>query len=129
MPSSSSDLPQDIAACHALLGELLEEHEQHEALREQQTATIAADREALAEKDRKLAEQQQTIVEQQTTIERLVADLALLKRALFGSRRERYLDDPRQGVLFDATELQEGNKPAVKDGGQEPEPRKVVSQS
>ncbi len=122
MTSSSSDLPQDIAACHALLGELLEEHEQHEALREQQAATIAVQSEALAEKDRKLAEQQQTIVEQQMTIDRLVADLALLKRSLFGSRRERYLDDPRQGVLFDATQLEESNKPAAQDDGQEPEP-------
>jgi transposase len=61
--ASASDLPQDIAACHAL------------------------------------------IEQQQATIERMTADIALLKRALFGSRRERFVDDPRQEYLFDTTPI------------------------
>ena len=60
--SSRSDLPQDIAACHALIDQ------------------------------------------QQATIDRLSADMALLKRALFGRRRERFVDDPRQTYLFDSTQ-------------------------
>lgn len=90
MTSSRWDLPQDLDACHA---------------------TIIAQSRALAEKDEQIAELRQTIIEQQTTIDRLVADIALLKRALFGSRRERYADDPQQKLLFDSMEL-EGDKPS-----------------
>lgn len=111
--TSSAALPPDIAACHAMLRGLLAEREQCEALQRQQAVTIAAHEEALARKDQKLGEQEQTIAEQQATIDRLVEDLALLKRALFGSRRERYLDDPRQGVLFESAELPEDQQPAA----------------
>jgi transposase len=79
MTSLPSELPQDITACHTLLREMFAE----------------------------LAERDQTIAEQQATIDRLQADLALLKRSLFGSRRERYVDDPRQGLLFESSELEE----------------------
>ena len=61
--ASASDLPQEIAACHALIDQ------------------------------------------QQATIDRMAADMVLLKRALFGSRRERFVDDPRQEYLFDTTPL------------------------
>ena len=50
-------------------------------------------------------QQAETIDEQQATIDRLSADIALLKRALFGSRRERFQDDPNQQYLFDSTEV------------------------
>ncbi len=49
-------------------------------------------------------QQQATIDEQQTAISSLKRDLALMKRALFGQRRERF-DDPRQGLLFDFVEI------------------------
>ena len=52
-----------------------------------------------------LAEHQETIADQQQTIDNLAADNALLKRSLFGSRRERYTD-PAQTLLFDATTLE-----------------------
>jgi transposase len=74
--SSRSELPQDIESCHALIVRLEEERRQ----------------------------QAETIREQQETIDRLTADLALLKRAMFGSRRERFVDDPRQGYLFEPRE-------------------------
>jgi hypothetical protein len=46
------------------------------------------------------------IDEQQATIDRLSADMALLKRALFGSRRERFRsDDPDQQYLFESEEV------------------------
>lgn len=50
-----------------------------------------------------LAQYQETIADQQQTIDNLSADNALLKRSLFGSRRERYTDNPAQGFLFDTT--------------------------
>ena len=52
-----------------------------------------------------LARQQATIVEQEQTIENLAADNVLLKRAMFGSRRERFVDDPTQKLLFASTPL------------------------
>ncbi len=54
-----------------------------------------------------IARQQETITEQEQTIENLAADNALLKRSLFGSRRERFTGDPdpAQTLLFDATSL------------------------
>lgn len=89
MTAKRSDLPQDIAGCHALIERLQAERgQQHEQLQ----ATIE--------------EQQQTIGEQQTTIAKLTADVQLLKRALFGTRRERFVDDPRQGYLFEPAALQ-----------------------
>ena len=62
---------------------------------------------------------EETIVQQQETIDRLMADLALLKRSLFGSRRERFIDDPRQGLLFDSTELDSDNKAIVPEAEEE----------
>ena len=70
MSASRPDLPQDLAACHALIDE------------------------------------------QQATIDRLSADMALLKRALFGRRRERFVDDPRQTYLFDSTQPNAEEVPA-----------------
>ena len=77
MDSSPLDLPNDIDACHTLI------------LRQ--------------EEDRR--QQAETMAEQQETIDRLMAEVALLKRAFFGSRRERFVDHPQQGYLFDSTEL------------------------
>ena len=50
-----------------------------------------------------LAEYRETIAAQEQTIENLAADNSLLKRSLFGSRRERYTDDPAQTLLFNAS--------------------------
>lgn len=110
MMSASSDLPQDLPACHVLLRALQAQCAQFQSQEHQQAERIAAQSAALSERDRKVAELEQTIVEQETTIDRLGADLALLKRALFGSRRERYVEDPRQGVLFEATQLDEDHR-------------------
>lgn len=40
--------------------------------------------------------QAETIVLQQAMIDRLMADVAVLKQALFGSRREGFVDNARQ---------------------------------
>jgi hypothetical protein len=47
-----------------------------------------------------LAEHEETIADQHQTIKNLSADNALLKRSLFGPRRERFTD-PAQILLFD----------------------------
>jgi transposase len=67
------------------------------------------------------------IQEQQATIDRLSTDMALLKRALFGSRRERFRgDDPNQQYLFDSEELQaETAKPESPGDDQEARPRRT----
>jgi len=122
MTSFHSDLPQDIEACHALIHELLDElaevRQRLEQLQSQQPPAESVGEPT--QQDAKLAEREQTILEQQATIDRLLADLALLKRALFGSRRERYIEDPRQGVLFDLMELNGEQPPAEEpaDGGE-----------
>jgi transposase len=48
-----------------------------------------------------LAETALTCEEKQREIERLRAELELFQRYLFGRRRERFVDDPNQGRLFD----------------------------
>ena len=45
-------------------------------------------------------EQRATIAAQQEALQRAVEQLTLLKKALFGPRRERYVPSPDQGLLF-----------------------------
>jgi len=88
MSDASAPLPTTLATCHARLREMM-----------------AAS-----------AQQQATIDEQQTLLRAMQRDIALMKRTLFGQRRERF-EDPRQGTLFDAVEVG-GPKPddnAVED--------------
>ena len=54
--------------------------------------------------DGQLRQQQATIDEQQAAIDSLRRDLALMKRTLFGQRRERF-EDPHQGLLFGSVEI------------------------
>ena len=114
MTSPRPELPDDIDRCHALIAQLQAEL---------QTAAAAAHDGAahVAHLETLLAQHQETIAEQEQTIETLAADNALLKRCLFGSRRERFTD-PAQTLLFDATtldsppsnEADEENKPPKK---------------
>jgi transposase len=53
-----------------------------------------------------LAEHEETVATQQQTIDDLAADNKLLKRSLFGSRRERYIEDATQTFLFDVKTLE-----------------------
>ena len=86
MTAKRSGFPQDISGCYALIERQQAESEQQQRIIEQQ---------------------QRTIEEQQATLANLSVDMQLLKRALFGSRRERFIDDPRQGYLFESN-AQEG---------------------
>ena len=51
-----------------------------------------------------LAESSQTVAQQQQLLDKLTHEMALMKRWIFGSRRERYGDDPRQQKLFEASD-------------------------
>lgn len=79
------ELPSDVARCHAVI-------EQLHAELQRATEQIAAWNSAAVE-TRDVA----------ARIAHRAADNALLKRSLFGSRRERYTDDPAQALLFTVT--------------------------
>ena len=104
MTSPRPELPDDIQACHALIEQLQAEldaaRDQIATLQLAAAVQDAAAQDARAQLEELLARYQETITEQEQTIENLAADNALLKRALFGSRRERFTDDPAQTLLF-----------------------------
>lgn len=62
-----------------------------------------------------VAEYQERNADLQQMIDNLAADNALLKRSLFGCRRERYTDDPSQGLLFDTTLLEAPEQEAAQE--------------
>lgn len=90
MTSPHSELPSSVTDCHILIGQLQEE------LRDSQSRVSHL--EAL------LVEHQETVADQEKTIEHLSEDIKLLKRSLFGSRRERF-EDPTQAFLFNVKPL------------------------
>lgn len=73
MMSNDLSIPDDLAACQELL--------------RQQAAAMA--------------QQTETIDQQHQQIEKLRHELDLFKRYIFGQRRERFIDDPAQGKLFE----------------------------
>jgi transposase len=86
MSDTAGSLPTTLAECHARMAEL--------------TADNARLRATIATLQATNAQQQITIDDQQALLSDLQRDIALLKRTLFGHRRERF-EDPRQGTLFD----------------------------
>lgn len=94
---SETPLPKTLAECHALIAK-------QQGTLDQQQATIQ--------------QQQATIDEQQGLLRALQNDVALLKRSLFGQRRERY-ENPDQRLLFDAVEIGESEE---SDNEDEPSP-------
>lgn len=106
MTSLRPELPDDIKSCHALIEQLRAElHAAQDQIAKLQSAAAELQDTAaqIAQLEELLARHQETISEQEQTIENLAADNALLKRSLFGSRRERYVEDPSQTLLFEAT--------------------------
>ena len=93
--------------------------------RELQQASVEAQDAAarIAHLEALLAEHKETIAAHEETIERLSADNVLLKRSLFGSRRERYVD-PAQTLLFDAKALNPETPEDEGDKDESPAPKK-----
>jgi transposase len=95
------ELPHDIARCHAVIEQL---HVQLQRVTQQASLQARDAAARIAHLGALLTEHKATIAAQQETIDQLAADNALLKRSLFGSRRERY-EDPAQELLFDLKSL------------------------
>ena len=119
MTSPRPQLPDDINSCHVLIEQLQAELQtaREQIAKLQSAAAEARDAAAhIAHLETLLAEHQETIADQQQTIDNLAADNALLKRSLFGSRRERFTD-PAQAFLFDAAAL---DSPQPDEDNQQP---------
>ena len=113
------ELPSDIARCHVVIEQLHAELQRaSDEIADLNSASVDAQGAAahIAHLETLVAEYQETIADQDQTIANLAADNALLKRALFGSRRERYTD-PTQTFLFDVTTLE---SPQPDEGDREP---------
>jgi len=123
MTSPRSELPDDLKSCHALIAQLQAELRvaTEQLAKLQAKADEAQDAtEHVAHLEALLAKYQETIADQQQTIENLAADNALLKRSLFGCRRERFTDDPAQTLLFDPT----SDSPEPDDEDEQPQKKK-----
>jgi uncharacterized coiled-coil protein SlyX len=59
----------------------------------------------IAQLEALVSQQQAAIAAYQEQLERQNEQLALLRRALFSSRRERYVPSPNQGLLFQSPSL------------------------
>ncbi len=90
MSIEEQSLPDDLAACQALI--------------ETQLAIIARLQTQLDQLQGTAGQQTETIESQQQLIDKLRHELDLFKRYIFGRRRERFVDDPRQGKLFEIDE-------------------------
>jgi transposase len=133
----ASLLPDDPVECRRLLGDLLRSHD---ALRRQaeDERQRAEDERQRAEDERQRAEEiHRRVDELERILEATAADydrlkeehaelaetLALLRRYVFGPRRERHVDDPGQGHLFDLPAEPEPAEPAMTDDAPSPRPR------
>jgi transposase len=117
--SVTLQIPDDPGECQRLLADLLS---RNDGLRQQaQTAGQRAD-----EAQQRADEAQRRIDELERVLDQTAAEylqlqhqyaeqaetLALLRRYLFGQRRERFLEDPDQGHLFDIPEFLAEPEPA-----------------
>ncbi|MCA9233134.1 MAG: IS66 family transposase [Planctomycetales bacterium] len=99
-----SPLPHDTTSCHALIEQLAADLS---AAHRRNTELELSHQLHCDELNAELSRHKKLIAELEQTVENLAADNQLLKRSLFGSRRERYTeDDPAQLLLFDAASLQ-----------------------
>jgi transposase len=121
MTSLRSELPDDLKSCHALIVQLQAElRAANEQLAKLQAKADEGATEQVSHLEALLAKYQETIADQEQTIENLAADNALLKRSLFGCRRERFTDDPAQTLLFDPT----SDSPEPDDEDEQPKKKK-----
>ena len=106
MSSSLPNLPNNVADCHVMIRELQEKLQAAVSGEEVTQASSDANDETEQLRQR-VIQLQERLTEQAQTIERLQEDYKLLRRALFGSRRERFMAvDPNQLLLFKTVLLQ-----------------------
>ena len=137
--SVTSALPEDPEECRSLLLDLIRRNEelrrQAEDAREQ-----AEDARKQAEDARRLIDELRRVLDQtavdygelQARHAELAEELALLRRYVFGPRRERFIDDPGQGHLFNLLDAAiepvvptptEPETPTSESKSKEPRPR------
>ncbi len=119
-------LPDDPVECRRLLGDLLCRNDE---LRQQ----AEAERQRADDDARRIDELERILEETAADYDRLKEEhaelaetLALLRRCVFGPRRERRVDDPDQGHLFDLPEFApepEPLSPTAPDDAAPPRPR------
>ena len=116
--SVTPHIPDDPAECRRLLEDLLRRDDESRRQAE-------ADRERAEDAQRRAEDARRRIDELERVLDRTAAEydrlrqehaelpetLALLRRYIFGRRRERCLDDPGQGHLFDIPESIAGPVP------------------
>jgi hypothetical protein len=125
MTSLPFQLPDDIQGCHALIEQLrVELHAAPQRIATLQSEADESRNDAahIGRLENLVAQYQETIADQEQTIQDLAADNALLKRSLFGSRRERFVHDPSQQLLFGPAALD--SPEPEKENKQPPEPKK-----
>lgn len=93
-------IPDDLATCQALVARQQEQLDQFKSA---------------------FGVQSETIEQQQQLIEKLQHELALLKRYIFGQRRERFID-PRQGRLFEIDQALESALQSAEGNDQQSSP-------
>ena len=105
---TASHLPDDPAECRRLLDDLLRRNDQLRRQAEAERQRAEAERQRAEEARRRLDELGRVLDRTAADYDRLKREhdelaetLALLRRYLFGPRRERRVDDPGQGHLFD----------------------------
>jgi transposase len=103
--SATLHLPDDPVECRRLLDDLLRSHDalRQQAEAERQRADAATGR--IAELERILEATAADYERLKEEHAELAETLALLRRYVFGPRRERRVDDPDQGHLFDLPEF------------------------
>jgi transposase len=111
MTANAPSIPDDLAACQAMI--------------ERQQATIDQLQEQLDQLRSTTGEQSETIDSQQQLIDKLRHELELFKRYIFGRRRERFVDAPGQKKLFDVDPppAEEGASADEEDEHGDPKPR------
>lgn len=111
MTSNAGSIPDDLTDCQALV--------------ETQQATIHALQQQLDQLTGTAGQQAETIDALQQTIEKLRHELQLLKRYIFGQRRERFVEDPRQQKLFgvDSQQVDQAAAPSAEDDQEASSPK------
>jgi transposase len=120
-------LPVDPGECQRLLEDLLRRNDElrQQAQSAQQQAETAQQqaqsaRQQAEDAERRLGELERVLDQTAADYDQLkekhaelAETLALLRRYIFGPRRERFIDDPGQGHLFDIPEIIDEPKPAA----------------
>jgi transposase len=136
---TASHLPDDPAECRRTLADLLRSHDALRRQAEDERRRAGDERQRAGDERQRAEDIRRRVDELERIVEATAADydrlkeehaelletLALLRRYLFGPRRERRVDDPDQGHLFDLpTESEtEPLAPTPADDAASPRPR------